>query len=177
MRRRDFIISVLGGAAAWPLAARAQAKLPRLCFVTIEPGTAESNRFGPFFQSLRDLGYVNGQTITIDYLSADGQGDRFPGLSAECLRLNPDIIVVTTTPAAESAKRATDTIPIVMYGLGDPVGTGLVENLAHPGGNVTGVSNYATGLAAKRLELLKEVVPSISRVLVASYGIWLQTLS
>jgi putative ABC transport system substrate-binding protein len=145
--------------------------IPRLCFLTFDPGTAQSpaTRFEPFFQGLRDLGYVDGQTITIDYLSADGRGDRFPALAAECLQLKANIIVVTTTPAAQTAKKATSTIPIVMIPLGDPVGTGLVMSLARPGGNVTGLTFMATGIAAKRLELLREAVPSISRVLVLSY--------
>lgn len=114
---------------------------------------------------------MDGQTITIDYLSADGQGERFPVLAAECLRLKADIIVVTTTPAAKAAKNATGTIPIVMYPLGDPVVTGLVASLNRPGGNVTGLTFMASGLAAKRLELLKEAVPKISRVLVLSYRV------
>ena len=170
VRRREFI-GLLGGATAWPLAARAQQpkKIPRLCFLTFDPGTAQSNRFNPFFQGLRDLGYVDGQTISIDYLSAGARGEQFPALTADCLRLNADIIVVTTTPAAQAAKNATRTIPIVMHSLGDPVATGLVASLARPGGNVTGTTLMASGLAAKRLGLLKEIVPRISRVLVLSY--------
>jgi len=169
MRRREFITLLGGTAAAWPLTARAQQpkKIPRLCFLTFDPGT--SPRFHAFFESLRGLGYVDGQTINIDYLSADGRGERFPVLAADCLRLKADIIVVTTTPAAKAAKDATRTIPIVMYPLGDPVATGLVASLARPGGNVTGLTMMSTGLAAKRLELLKETVPKISRVLVLSY--------
>ena len=120
-------------------------------------------------RGLRDLGYVDGQTITIDYLSADGRGERFPALAAECLRLKADIIVVSTTPATQAAKNATRTIPIVMIALGDPVGTGLVDSLARPGGNVTGKTIMVSELAAKRLALLKEAVPKISRVLVLSY--------
>src|SRR5215468_421932 len=143
--------------------------IPRLCFLTFDPSTLQSNRFSGFFQGLRDLGYVDGQSIAIDYLSADGHGERFPALAAECLRLKADIIVVTTTPAARAAKNATQTIPIVMYPLGDPVGTGLVASLARPGSNVTGLTFMASGLAAKRLELLKEAVPTISRVLVLTY--------
>jgi putative ABC transport system substrate-binding protein len=142
-------------------------KMPRLCFLTFDPPKA--SRFDPFFQRLRELGYVDGQTITIDYLSAEGQGDRFPALAAECLRRKADIIVVTTTPAAQAAKSATSTIPIVMTALGDPVGTGLVTSLARPGGNVTGTTLLASGLSAKRLGLLKEIVPRLSRVLVLSY--------
>src|SRR5439155_22239642 len=117
----------------------------------------------------RDLGYVQGHTITIDYLVAEGQSERFPALAAECVRLKADIIVVSTTPAAQAAKNTTGTIPIVMVALGDPVGTGLVDSLARPGGNVTGMSQMTSALAAKRLELLKQVVPRISRVLVLSY--------
>jgi putative ABC transport system substrate-binding protein len=112
---------------------------------------------------------VHGRTLAIDYLTADGRGELFPALAAECLRLNADAIAVTTTPAAQAAKRATRTVPIVMVSVGDPVVTGLVECLARPGGNVTGVSTMTSGLAAKRLELLKEAVPQISRVLVLSY--------
>ena len=173
MRRREFI-GLLGGAtAAWSLGARAQQskKLPRLCFLTFDPVTPESTRFKPFFKGLSDLGYVDGQTIIIDYLSADGQGERFPALASECLRLKADIIVATTTPAAKAAKAATRSIPIVMHVLGDPVTTGLVASLNRPGENVTGVTSMASGIAAKRLELLKEAVPKISRVLVLSYEI------
>jgi len=170
--RREFI-ALVGCGVVWPLAARAQQskKVPRLCFLTFDPSTLESNRFRPFFRSLSDMGYVDGESITIDYLSADGHGERFPALAAKCLRLNVDIIVVTTTPAAQAAKNATSTIPIVMYPLGDPVATGLVASLGRPGGNVTGLTYMGSGLAAKRLELLKEVVPSISRVLVLSYRV------
>jgi putative ABC transport system substrate-binding protein len=173
MRRREFITLVGGAAVAWPLAAHAQASknISRLCFIDfkLDPGTSRSTRFDGFFQGLHDLGYVDGQTISIDYLSADGRGERFPALAAECVRLKADIIAVSTTPAAQAAKNATHTIPIIMIGLGDPVGTGLVDSLAQPGGNVTGMSMMHTELAAKRLELLKEAVPGISRVLVLSY--------
>ncbi len=171
MRRRDFITLLCGAAAAWPLAARAQTprNIPRLCFLTFDPTASRSTRFAAFFEGLHDLGYVDGQTVSIDYLSADGHGERFPALAAECLRLKADIIAVSTTPATEAAKKATRTIPIVMVALGDPVGTGLVDSLAHPGGNVTGMSMMASDVAAKRLELLKEAVPGISRVLVLSY--------
>ena len=173
MKRREFVTLLAGATAAWPLAARAQQSrnTPRLCFLTFDPGTLETTRFKPFFQALRDLGYVNGQTITIDYLSANGQGERFADLAADCVQLKADVIVVTTTPAAKAAKDATDSIPIVMYPLGDPVVTGLVASLNRPGGNVTGLTFMASGLAAKRLDLLKEAVPKISRVLVLSYRV------
>src|SRR5476651_1278202 len=173
MKRREFITLLGGATVAWPLAARAQQpkKIPRLCFLTFDPGTLRSRspRFDAFFEGLRDLGYVDGQTITIDYLSAEGRGERFPALAAECLRLKADIIAVSTTPAAEAAKNATRTIPIIMIALGDPVGTGLVDSLAQPGGNVTGMSLMVSELAAKRLNLLTEAVPGISRVLVLAY--------
>ena len=171
MRRRE-VIGLLGGAAAaWPLKARAQQsrKVPRLCFLTFDPSTLSSSRFGAFFESLRDLGYVDGQSIAIDYLSADGRGERFPALVAECLRLKADIIAVSTTESARVAKNATRTIPIVMIALGDPLGTGLVASLTQPEGNITGMSLMTSELAAKRLELLKEAVPGISRVLVLTY--------
>jgi putative ABC transport system substrate-binding protein len=150
--RRIGLAVVLGLVLA-PLAADAQwtGRIPKLCLLTFDPGTARSPspRFEAFFQGLRDLGYVDAQTITIDYLSADGRGERFPALAADCLRLKADIVVVTTTPAAQAAKEATRTIPIVMHSLGDPVGTGLVASLARPGGNVTGTTLMASGLASQ----------------------------
>src|SRR5258705_10275397 len=171
MDRRAFIGTLAGGLLSAPLAAEAQpGRFPRLCFLTFDPGTPQSSRFDVFFQGLRGLGYVDGQTITIDYLAAGtGQAVGFPALATECLRLKADIIVATPTPAAQAAKNATHTIPIVMPSLGDPMATGLVASLARPGGNVTGTTLMASGLAAKRLGLLKEIVPRISRVLVLSY--------
>lgn len=171
MRRREFIAIVGGTAATWPLASNAQqpGKIARLCFLTFDPGTLSSTRHPAFFAALRDLGYVNGQSIAIEYLSANGRSERFPALVAECLRLKADIIAVHTTPSAQAAKAATRTTPIVMLQLGDPVGTGIVDSLAKPGGNVTGMSQMSSELAAKRLELLKEAVPGVSRVLVLSH--------
>ena len=142
MRRRDFIGAIAGSAVVWPLAAH----------------TEQGRRI-----------YADERTIAITYLSAEGHGERFPALAAECVRLNADVIAVSTTPAAQAAKNATRTIPIVMLALGDPLGTGLVDSLARPGGNVTGVSQMTSDLAAKRFELLKEAVPGISRVLVLAY--------
>jgi putative tryptophan/tyrosine transport system substrate-binding protein len=173
MRRREFITLLGAAAVVWPSGAHAQQpnKIPRLCFLTFDPGTLHSRspRFDPFFDGLRELGYIDGQTISIDYLSADGLDERFPGLVSECLRRKADIIAVSTTPAAQAAKRGTRTVPIVMTAVGDPVGTGLVESVAKPGGNVTGMSIMAPEITVKRLELLKEAVPGISRVLVLSY--------
>ena len=166
MVRRWFLIVLL-----LPMVVSAQSKVPRLCFLTFDPGTVQSPspRFEAFFQGLRDLGYVHGKTIAIHYLSADGRNERFPALAAECVRLRADVIAVSTTPAALAAKSGTSTIPIVMLGLGDPVGTGILDSLARPGGNVTGMSSLTTELAVKRLELLKQAVPRISRVLVLAY--------
>ena len=173
MRRREFLIVLGGAAAVWPLMAGAQQpkRIPRLCFLTFDPGTLQSRspRFDPFFDGLRDLGYVDGQTIAIDYLSADRQGERFPTLATQCVGLNADIIAVSTTTAAQAAKNATRAIPIVMIALGDPVGAGLVDSFAQPGGNITGLSLMVSEAAAKRLALLKEAVPEISWVLVLLY--------
>ena len=172
--RRWFLASAVGGLVAMPRPARAQssrARVPRMCFITFDPGTPESPspRFAGFFQGLRDLGYVHGQSMTIEYLVGDTRSERFPELAAQCVRQKVDLIAVTTTPAAHAVKRATTTIPIVMVALGDPVGTGLVESLARPGGNITGMSQMTSGLAAKRLELLKQTVPAMSAVLVLTY--------
>jgi putative tryptophan/tyrosine transport system substrate-binding protein len=182
MDRRTFLAGAGAVLLAAPRAVKAQqpCRVPRLCVLTFDPGTAQSPspRFEAFFQRLRDLGYVHGQTVTIDYyLVADGRGERFPELAAECVRLRADIIAVTTTPAARAAQNVTRTIPIVMVELGDPVGfssvnivaMGLVQSLARPGGNVTGVTTMAPGLSAKRLELLKAAAPRVSRVLVLAY--------
>ena len=152
--------------------AQQTAKIPRLCFLApypvaeLPPIMAGLTVYDAFLRGLRDLGYVEGQSITIDYLSADGQFERFPSLANACLRLQADIIVAGTTPAALAAKHATQTIPIVLFGIGDPVGTGLVASLARPGGNVTGLSQMAPGLITKRLELLKDIVPRLTRVVV-----------
>lgn len=168
--RRALLIAVLGAFIA-PVMSDAQpvTKVPRLCFVTFDPSTLEANRYGAFFRALRDLGHVAGQTMTIDYLSAQGQAELFPDLAATCVRRKADIIATTTTPAAQAAKKATTQIPIVMLISGDPVGSGLISSFARPGGNLTGQSFMAPGLAAKRLELLREAVPTISRVLLLSY--------
>jgi putative ABC transport system substrate-binding protein len=170
MRRRDLVATLGGAAAAWPIDLRAQPKrLPRLCFLTFDPGSLQSNRFAAFFEGLRDLGYVHGQSMVIDYLTADGQADRYATLAAECVRLGADVIATPQTPAVQAAKIATQSIPIVMVAPGDPVGTGLVDSLARPGGNVTGLSQMFPSVAVKRLELLKEMVPRLSHVLVLSY--------
>jgi putative tryptophan/tyrosine transport system substrate-binding protein len=174
MNRRFVLALVAVAAALHPLAAPAQqsAAVPRLCMLVFDPGNLESGisgRYNPFFQGLRDFGYVHPRTIRIEYLSAEGRNDRFPALAAECVRSRSDVIVVATTPAAQAAKRATSSIPIVMHPLGDPVGTGLVKSLSQPGGNVTGLSQMAPLVSAKRLELLKDAFPRSSHVLVPTF--------
>ena len=173
MNRRRFLCTVSVSLLAVPLAAEAQSRTsaPRLCFLTFDPGTltTRSPRFDAFFQGLQDLGYADGRTIDIRYLSADNIGDRFPALIDECLGLKPDVIAVTTTPAAHLLKKATRTIPIVMVALGDSLGTGLVDSLSRPSENITGMSLMVPQLAVKRLELLRELVPRVSRVLVLSF--------
>jgi putative ABC transport system substrate-binding protein len=172
MNRRTFLRTFSWSLLAAPFVAEAQPRrIPRLCFITFDPGTPEapSPRFAGFFQRLRELGYVHGQNITIEYLVGDSRSERFSEIAAHCVRDKADVIAVTTTPAAHAVKKATSTIPTVMVALGDPVGTGLVESLARPGGNLTGMSQMTSGLAAKRLELLKQAIPGISRVLVLTY--------
>ena len=123
-----------------------------------------------FRQGLRDLGYIDGQNITIDYRFAAGKVERLPELAEELVRLKPELIVARATPAAQAAKNATTTIPIVMFGVADAVGSGFVTNLARPGGNMTGVTNIMPELAGKRLELLREVIPKLSRVAFLAYA-------
>jgi putative ABC transport system substrate-binding protein len=126
-----------------------------------EPARAS---FEAFHQGLRELGWIPGQNVSIEYRWAQERYDRLPALAAELVRLNVDVILAASLPAAFAAKRATTTIPIVFVGFGDPVSTGLVGGLARPGGNVTGLAGLALELSGKRLELLKEVVPRLSRV-------------
>jgi putative tryptophan/tyrosine transport system substrate-binding protein len=141
------------------------AKVPRIGILA--PGCAPpSPILEVFLQGLRTRGYVEGQTLAIEWRYAEGRAERFAELAAELVRLPVDLIVAVSTPAALAAKQATATIPVVMVYVADPIGTGLVTSLARPGGNLTGVSDMATDLSAKRLELLKEAVPSLSRVAV-----------
>jgi putative ABC transport system substrate-binding protein len=141
------------------------AKVPRIGFLTLssasDPQTAL--RHDAFRQGLRDLGYVEGKNINIDYRYADGKLERLPGLAEELVRLRVDVLVASSATVAEAAKKSSATIPIVMAASGDPLGSGLVASLARPGGNVTGLYQYSPELFGKRLELLKEVVPKVSR--------------
>ena len=120
----------------------------------------------PFSQSLRELGYVEGRNLTLEIRYAEGRTERFPALAAELVNLKVDVLVAASTPGALAAKQATSTIPIVMVSVGEPVEVKLVDSLAHPGGNVTGLSLIAPQLAAKRLDLLKQALPKLSRVTV-----------
>jgi putative ABC transport system substrate-binding protein len=167
MRRRDFI-TVLGSAAAWPLAADAQqtGRLARIGFLGSNSEAGLAKRVEGFRLGLRDLGYVEGTNIIIEYRWADEQYERLPQLAAELVGLNVDVIVTQGTPGTLAAKRATTKIPIIMAISGDPVGTGLVASLARPGGNITGQSFFAPELGAKRIELLKEMMPQLTRAAV-----------
>jgi putative ABC transport system substrate-binding protein len=164
--RRGFIGSLALGLLAAPLAADAQqpAKVPRIGFLGNSTAALEANLVGPFREGLRDLGYVEGRNILIEYRWAEGRYERFPGLIAELIALKVEVIVTAGTPAALAVKKATTPIPLVMAAVGDPVGSGLVASLARPGGNLTGLVAIAPDLEGKRLELLKEVVPKLSHV-------------
>jgi len=161
--RRTFLAGSLGLLAA-PLAAEGQQRpsVARVAF--LEGGNLESDLWQATRDGLRELGYVEGKNLIIEYRSASGQFDRVPELLAELIQLRVDVIVTIGDPVVSAAKQATSTIPIVMAGSGDPVGRGFVASLARPGGNITGISNLAVALTGKWLELSKEVVPRISGV-------------
>jgi len=163
MKRREFI-GLVGGAAAWPLTASAQqqVKIVTIGVLAIEPWSP----IDTFRQALDDLGYIEGKNVRFEYRYAKGHNERLPELANDLVGLNVDVIVTWGTDAVLAAKQATTTIPIVMGTIGDPLGIGIVTSLAHPGGNVTGFSSRAAELGAKRLQLLKEVVPELSRVAV-----------
>ena len=164
MKRREFI-SLLGGAAAWPLAARAQqpGKLPTIGFLGASTTSAWSHWSAAFVQRLRELGWIEGRTVAIEYRWAEGRGERYSEIAAEFVQLKVDVIL-TVGGAVPASKQATSVIPIVFAIAVDPVGTGLVASLARPGGNVTGLSMQAADLAGKRLEFLREVLPGLSRL-------------
>jgi ABC-type uncharacterized transport system substrate-binding protein len=164
MRRRD-LITLLGGAAAWPLAARAQqpGKLPTIGFLGAAP-SIESQRVAAFVQRLRELAWIDGRNLAIEYRWAEGRNERYAENAAEFVRLKVDVIVTSATPPTLAAKQATTLIPIVFAAVSDPVGTGLVASLARPGGNVTGLANQMSDTAGKKLEFLREVVPGLRRL-------------
>jgi putative tryptophan/tyrosine transport system substrate-binding protein len=165
MRRREFII-LLGGAIAWPIAARAQqpGKLPTIGFMGASTPAGQVQMVAAFVQRLRELGWIEGRTVEIEYRWAEGRNERYSEIAAEFVRLKVDVILTQGSQAASAAKQATSTIPIVATVVGDPVGSGLVASLAQPGGNVTGLSVISPDMAAKRLELLREAVPGFRRL-------------
>ena len=166
MRRRDFITLVGGGIAVRPLAAQAQqaGKLPTIGFLVAGTPTSHGQWVAAFMQRLRELDWIEGRTITIEYRWGEGREERFVQIAAEFVRLKIDVIVISGTPQVLATKQATSVIPIVFARVGDPVASGLVASLARPGGNVTGLSSQSDDLAGKRLEVLREVVPSLHRV-------------
>jgi putative tryptophan/tyrosine transport system substrate-binding protein len=167
MKRREFIKVIGGGAVAWPLAAVAQQqseKISRIGFLTRKTDASVSTQIDAFRQGLRDLGWIEGKNISIEYRDAEGQADRLRALAAELVGLKVDVIVTVDTPPTQAAKQATDTVPIVIAVSADPVGAGLVASLARPGGNVTGLSLLAPETDQKTLELLKEMLPKTRRV-------------
>ena len=167
MKRRQFI-ALTSSVAAWPLAARAQrsAKLPTIGFMGSGTATAQRQWTTTFVRRLGELGWAEGRTIAIEYRWAEGRSERFAEIAAEFVHLKVDIILTHNTPPVLAAKQATSTIPIVFATAGDPVGTGVVTSLARPGGNVTGLSSQQPDTASKRLELLREINPSLHQLAV-----------
>jgi putative tryptophan/tyrosine transport system substrate-binding protein len=165
IRRREFITLVGGAAAAWPLVARAQqpGKRPTIGFLGAHP-SIESQRVAAFVQRLRELGWIDGRNLAIEYRWAEGRNERYAENAAEFVRLKVDVIVTVATPPTLAAKQATAVIPIVFAAASDPVGTGLVASLARPGGNVTGLANQVSDTGGKKLELLREAVPGLRRL-------------
>jgi putative ABC transport system substrate-binding protein len=170
MRSKNFWLSLLWCtllAALAPLAAAQQPrKIPRVGYLAAVSASADAPRLEAFRQGLRELGYVEGQNILVDYRHENVDFERLPRLATELLHLDVDVLVAVTTNAALAAKKVTPTLPIVFMGVTDPISAGLAESLARPGGNSTGVTNVAAILAGKRLEFLKETVPGITRVAV-----------
>ena len=166
--RRKLLLALGAAALASPLTPHAQTKVGRIGVLSPFPSGNDS-RFEAFKQQLRDLGHVEGKTITIDYVSAEGKYDRLPALAADLVRRNVDVIIATGgTPTVIAARNATRTIPIVFAGVSDPVGQGIVASLARPGGNVTGATNQSRDVATKLPALLKEIVPSAKRIAILS---------
>jgi ABC-type uncharacterized transport system substrate-binding protein len=163
---RRLMLTTLASALVTPLIVLAQTPRStyRIGVLEVVQVAANAANLGAFRQGLRELGYVEGQNVVIEYRSADGRAERFPDLASELVRLQVDVIVTRGTPAVMAAKAATARIPIVMASSGDPLGTGVVTSLARPGGNITGISALATDVQGKQLELLKEMVPKVTRV-------------
>jgi len=167
MKRREFI-ALVGGMAAWPLAARAQEQRKLLTIGFLGTGVPASQRTwaAAFARRLRELGWIEDQTVAIEYRWAEGRPERYTEIAAEFVRLKTDVILAGGTEGALAAKRETADIPIVFATAGDPIGSGLVASLARPGGNITGLSNQGSDLGGKKLELMREVLPTLTRVAV-----------
>jgi putative tryptophan/tyrosine transport system substrate-binding protein len=165
VKRREFITLLGGAVTAWPRAARAQqaGKLPTIGFLGADP-TIESQRVAAFVQRLRELAWIDGRNLAIEYRWAEGRNERYAENAAELVRLKVDVIVTVATPPTLAAKQATADIPIVFAAASDPVATGLVASLARPGGNVTGLSNQIPDTVGKKVELLREAVPGLRRL-------------
>src|SRR5215472_7786469 len=164
MRRRDFIKVITGSAVVWPLAARAQqTKVARIGFLGIDSASSHAARLAALRAGLRDLGWVEGTNLLIEYRWAEGNYERLRGLADELVQRKVDVLVTHATPGALAAKSATSTIPIVLTAVGDILALGLVSSLRVPGGNIAGLSTFVPDLTAKRLELLKEAVPSLKK--------------
>jgi putative ABC transport system substrate-binding protein len=164
MDRRTFIGGIAGGLLAAPLAAPAQqvGKVYRIGILETIPASQNAAKLDALRKGLRDLGYFEGRNLVIEYRSADGRAERFPDLASELVRLKVDLIVTRGTPAAKAVKSATGTIPVVMAAMGEPLA--VVATLAHPGDNITGLTTFSIELTGKRVEVIKELVPSLSRV-------------
>lgn len=161
MKRREFV-TLIGGAVVWPIAARAQQKKAHRIGILsqdLQPGLLET-----FRDELRKRGYVEGADISIELRNAEGHNERLPALADELLKSNVDVIVAVNTPAAQAAKKATNTVPVVMMRVADPVRSGLVASLSRPGGNITGLSFMPEALGPKGVELLHEMLPKITRM-------------
>jgi putative tryptophan/tyrosine transport system substrate-binding protein len=167
MKRRQFI-RLLGGAAAWPLAARAQQpeKVPTIGFLGAGTPAIQGQWVAAFVQRLRELGWIEGRTVEIEYRWAEGRTERFAEIAAEFVRMKVAVIVTQGTATVIAAKQATSIIPIVFASAGDPVANGLVASLSRPGGNITGLSSQGSDTAGKRFELLREIVPGLRRLAV-----------
>src|SRR5262249_753972 len=165
MRRREFIALLGSGVAGWPLAARAQqpGKPPTIGFMGSTTAPVAAQWVASFVQRLRELGWLDGRDVAIEYRWAEGRPERYAEIAAEFVRLKVDVILTHNTPTVLAAKQATSLFPMVLATAGDPVGSGLVATLARPGGNVTGISSQASDATGKRLELLREVVPGLRR--------------
>jgi putative ABC transport system substrate-binding protein len=167
MRRRDFI-ALIGCAAAWPVGGRAQQPEKTYRIGWLQPSPVPGPWLEGFRQGLLDFNYLEGKNVIVDYRWGDGNSDRLPEMAAELVRKNPDVLVSTNTAALLVLQKATATVPIVMLGTADPVAIGLVASLRRPGANITGMSSMSPELSQKRLELLKEIVPTLARVTVIS---------